>query len=268
MSAEVEEEDFLSTGFEPDLPGQQQQHHHEESFDSIFGDQPRANQSDELPLIENLPHSNFNPGGTNDVYTVFLIVNAALGAGLLNLPKAFDAAGGVVAAILVQLVLIVFIVVALYILAYAADRNSASPATTIQDVMGQSIGGVGRLITSVCVVIYCFGTTVTFLIVIGDQFDLVLESLVGPNFCNKFYMNRDFTMSMTAIVFILPFCFSRRIDFLRIPSLLGVFAIIYLVALIVYEYYFGNFTAGPIKHWPTRWTDVFLVVPDICFGYQ
>ena len=33
---------------------------------------------------------NYNPNGTNTAYTVFLIVNAALGAGLLNFPKSYD----------------------------------------------------------------------------------------------------------------------------------------------------------------------------------
>ena len=75
-------------------------------------------------------------------------------------------------------------------------------------------------------------------------------------------------MSLTAILVILPMCFSKRIDFLRIPSLLGVIAIVYLVGLIVYEYFFGNFTPGPIKTKPDIWTDVFRVVPAICFGYQ
>ena len=63
-------------------------------------------------------------------------------------------------------------------------------------------------------------------------------------------------------------CYSRKIDFLRVPSALGVFAIFYLVGLIVYEYYTGHFKPGPIKTKPTNFTDVFLVVPDICFGYQ
>ena len=43
-------------------------------------------------------------GGTSTIATIFLIVNAALGAGLLNFPKAFDQAGGVLVAVLVQVV--------------------------------------------------------------------------------------------------------------------------------------------------------------------
>ena len=43
-------------------------------------------------------------------------------------------------------------------------------------------GRWGRMMCSACVVVYTFGTTITFLIVIGDQFDRTLSSLYGPDF--------------------------------------------------------------------------------------
>ena len=168
-------------------------------------------------------------------------------------------------ALIVQAILLIFIIVALNILAFASDRQSNS---TIEEVMGACFGRIGRILTSLCVVVYCFGTTVTFLIMIGDQYDRIFASLIGPDFCYTFYLNRDFTMGLTGLCIILPLCFSKRIDFLRIPSLIGVAAIFYLVGLIAYEYKYGGFTPGEIKTWPNQWTDVFLVVPDICFGYQ
>ena len=69
--------------------------------------------------------------GTSTIATVFLIVNAALGAGLLNFPKAFDQAGGVLVAVLVQASLIVFVLIALYVLATTSDIKQS---TTLQEV--------------------------------------------------------------------------------------------------------------------------------------
>ena len=63
-------------------------------------------------------------------------------------------------------------------------------------------------------------------------------------------------------------CFSRRIDFLKYVSSVGVLSIIYVVALIVFEYSEGNHPVVRVKTQPDTWTDVFLVVPVICFGYQ
>lgn len=238
--------------------------------DSFQGSSIADGDEDSLRLIaEGLESQyNYNAEGTNTAYTVFLIVNAALGAGLLNFPKSYDDAGGIVVAFMVQLILLLFIMVALIGLAYASDRCSAGKASTIQDTMEGMTGRWGRIICSTCVVIYTFGTTITFLIIIGDQFDSTFKSLYGPTFAQKWYMDRSFTTSLCACVFILPMCYSKRIDFLRIPSTLGVLAIFYLVGLSVYEYHTGSYIPGPIKTKPTKWTDVFLVVPTICFGYQ
>ena len=75
------EPDFISTGgFEPDFredsSNRERQMSQNDSFDSIFDDQtarlsPNANRI--------VPHQSYNPDGTNNLFTIFLIVNAALG---------------------------------------------------------------------------------------------------------------------------------------------------------------------------------------------
>ena len=57
-------------------------------------------------------------------------------------------------------------------------------------------------------------------------------------------------------------------NFLFIHIFLGVLTIFYVVLLIVLEYAMGGHTPGVIKHKPEEWTDVFAVIPVICFGYQ
>lgn len=43
-------------------------------------------------------------GGVSSLGAVFIVVNAALGAGLLNFPAAFNMAGGVTAGVMLQMV--------------------------------------------------------------------------------------------------------------------------------------------------------------------
>ena len=109
-----------------------------QSMDSLLDadyDARRQQGNGSLPSLR----STFNASGTNTLFTVFLIVNAALGAGLLNFPRAFDKAGGVGVGLSVQAVLLVFILIALVVLAYTADQNAAE---TIQEAM-EAAGGVG-----------------------------------------------------------------------------------------------------------------------------
>ncbi|XP_063226207.1 sodium-coupled neutral amino acid transporter 7-like [Bacillus rossius redtenbacheri] len=204
-------------------------------------------------------------GGSSRLSVIFLIINAALGAGLLNFPQAFDQAGGVLTALSVQAVLLAWIMGSLIILAYCADQASAR---TLQDVLEWSCGRTGLWVGSVCITVYCLGTCVTFLVIIGDQFDRVLSSQHGSDFCYYWYMNRGFTITASSTLLILPLCYSRRIDFLKYASSLGVVEVLCVVALIVYEKYYGGFVPGPVKSAPDHWTDMFLVIPVICFGYQ
>jgi len=204
-------------------------------------------------------------GGSSTFGSIFLIVNAALGAGLLNMPKAFDQAGGVMTAILVQAVLLVFIMTALLILAMTSNINKSC---TLQEVMFTAAGAWGRRATSAIITVYCFGTCITFLIIIGDQFDRAFASLVGSDYCLTWYMHRDFVMPASSLLLILPMCYSKNIDFLKYVSAFGVFIILYVVALIFVEYAEGEHVAGPIKTKPDTWFDMFMVIPVICFGYQ
>jgi len=51
-------------------------------------------------------------------------------------------------------------------------------------------------------------------------------------------------------------------------SSIGVVSVIYVTLLIIAQYYTGEYIPGDIKSSPSAWTDIFLVVPTICFGYQ
>ena len=56
--------------------------------------------------------------------------------------------------------------------------------------MYTAAGVWGRRATSVIITVYCFGTCITFLIIIGDQFDRAFTSLVGSDYCNTWYLHR------------------------------------------------------------------------------
>ena len=122
----------IHTAIRPNEPYEEREDIDDQSFheSSVDGE----GDDDSIRLIaEGLESQyNYNPNGTNTAYTVFLIVNAALGAGLLNFPKSYDEAGGIVVAFVVQLILLLFIMLALIALAYGSDQCGSGGAATIQ----------------------------------------------------------------------------------------------------------------------------------------
>lgn len=61
-------------------------------------------QSPSVDSIQLPTQSDDRRGGTSLLGAVFIVVNAALGAGLLNFPAAFNMAGGVTAGVTLQMV--------------------------------------------------------------------------------------------------------------------------------------------------------------------
>lgn len=119
--------------------------------------------------------------GTGVFGTIFLIVNATLGAGLLNFPLAFDRSGGIIAAVFIQLILLLFITAALIILAACSDLTKTS---SMQDTLAGLCGPRALILCGICVTIYSFGCCLTFIIIIGDQFDRVLATFYGMDYCH------------------------------------------------------------------------------------
>ena len=64
-------------------------------------------------------------------------------------------------------------------------------------------GRWGRMMCSVCVVVYTFGTTITFLIIIGDQFDRTFSSLYGPDFNEQVRCKHFSNIFLYIILFLL-----------------------------------------------------------------
>ncbi|GBM50023.1 Putative sodium-coupled neutral amino acid transporter 7 [Araneus ventricosus] len=205
--------------------------------------------------------------GTSTSWPVasFLLINAALGAGVLNYPYAYDKAGGVVFAAFLQIIMMVVLISTMLVLVYSADVNKDN---TYHDVLLSLCGRRAQQFAALSILLTCYGICITFLIIIGDQYDRLFLSLFEKDFCTLWYLDRRFTITVTSVLCILPMCYFQRLDFLRYASTLGIFAMLYPVFLTVYEYYTLGITPGHIKVMPDSAVEVFVVIPVFSFAYQ
>ncbi|KAG7203158.1 hypothetical protein KM043_010276 [Ampulex compressa] len=204
--------------------------------------------------------------GTKMIGTIFLIVNATLGAGLLNFPQAFDRAGGVATSIITQLCFLIFITAALVILANCSNITSTS---TMQNTIAGLCGRESLFVCGICVAVYSFGCCLTFLIIVGDQFDRVFVTYLGLDYCHTWYLSRPFITAVSCCLFILPLCFFKRLDVLSYASSIGCVTILYVIWFITYKSFTLQTPAvAPMKIWPDDNYEVLQIVPIICFAYQ
>lgn len=221
------------------------------------------------PSVDTVPHiETERSSGVSSIGAVFIVVNAALGAGLLNFPAAFSMAGGVTAGVMLQMFMLIFIISGLVILGYCSQVSNES---TYQEVVRATCGKVTGILCEVAIAIYTFGTCIAFFIVIGDQLDRLIEA-ADPDGSSPhlWYMDRKFTISVTAVLVILPLSIPKEIGFQKYASAISVMGTWYVTIVVIIKYIWpdANDMPGYIPQSSTSWTAVFNAMPTICFGFQ
>lgn len=221
------------------------------------------------PSVDSVPHiETERSSGVSSIAAVFIVVNAALGAGLLNFPAAFSMAGGVTAGVMLQMFMLVFIISGLVILGYCSQVSNES---TYQEVVRATCGKVTGILCEVAIAVYTFGTCIAFFIVIGDQLDRLIEAGNPDGLTSHvWYMDRKFTISVTAVLVILPLSIPKEIGFQKYASAISVMGTWYVTIVVIIKYIWPdeNDMPGYIPASSASWTAVFNAMPTICFGFQ
>uniref|UniRef100_A0A3B1JY21 Solute carrier family 38 member 8a n=1 Tax=Astyanax mexicanus TaxID=7994 RepID=A0A3B1JY21_ASTMX len=170
-----------------------------------------------------------------------IMLKSALGAGLLNFPWAFARAGGVHAALTVELVSLVFLVSGLVILGYS---SSISGQTTYQAVVRHLCGSAIGKLCEICFVFNLFMISVAFLVIVADQLHKlwvslyeVITGMSEGDLPHHWYTDQRFTLFLLCVFLILPLSVPKEIEmqkYIRIST----------------------------------WASMFSVIPTICFGFQ
>lgn len=225
------------------------------------------------PSVDTIQHPELDrrrSGGVSSLGAVFIVVNAALGAGLLNFPAAFNMAGGVTAGVILQMSMLIFIISGLVILGYCSKVSNES---TYQEVVRASCGKVTGVICEVAIAVYTFGTCIAFFIVIGDQLDRLIAAAEyegGDKVIGLWYTDRKFTIVLTAVLIILPLSIPKEIGFQKYASAISVMGTWYVTVVVIIKYLWPDrmITPGYIPTSASSWTAVFNAMPTICFGFQ
>lgn len=209
-------------------------------------------------------------GGVSSLGAVFIVVNAALGAGLLNFPAAFSMAGGVTAGVMLQMFMLIFIISGLVILGYCSKVSNES---TYQEVVRATCGKVTGVLCEVAIAVYTFGTCIAFFIVIGDQLDRLIAAVAHETegaVSSHWYTDRKFTIVVTAVLVILPLSIPKEIGFQKYASALSVMGTWYVTIVIIIKYMWPDKGVTPsfVPASSSSWTAVFNAMPTICFGFQ
>jgi len=235
-------------------------------------------------------------GITGVLMSVCLLVQSIMGGGLLAYPHAYMT-GGVVNMWILQAVLLVFIFLSLWVLAWCTERTNTE---TFQGMVRKSLGRRAEIFCVIVLVVLIFGASVVYLDVCVDQVahwvkllqQSCLEGALDPArwTCKavspSLLGNRAKLTAVVALTVSL-LCLGRSIASLAIPSLFGFGALIFVCFVIIANYRSGKaasdawMAAHPalaaaaleddgdgVTWWRSGLSDWLSMVPVICFSYQ
>ncbi|XP_076155909.1 putative sodium-coupled neutral amino acid transporter 8a [Alosa pseudoharengus] len=207
---------------------------------------------------------------------IFIMLKSALGAGLLNFPWAFDKAGGIHTAVMVEMVCLVFLVSGLVILGYS---SSISGQNTYQAVVRGVCGTYIGKLCEVCYIFNLFMISIAFLVIVSDQLQKLCVSiyelitgLAEADMPYHWYTDQRFTLFILCLILILPLSIPKEISIQKYTSVLGTFAATYLTVAMIVKYH--TMHAQEVPATPlyssglSSWASMFSVIPTICFGFQ
>eukprot|EP00471_Norrisiella_sphaerica_P000042 CAMPEP_0184478954 /NCGR_PEP_ID=MMETSP0113_2-20130426/837_1 /TAXON_ID=91329 /ORGANISM="Norrisiella sphaerica, Strain BC52" /LENGTH=493 /DNA_ID=CAMNT_0026856909 /DNA_START=26 /DNA_END=1507 /DNA_ORIENTATION=- len=151
--------------------------------------------------------------------SVFNLCSATLGAGALSLPYAFRFSG------LINGILLLFLggaatLFSIYLLIKARDITGAR---SYEDLTVQLFGQNMGIAMEMCVIIFCFGCAVAYIIAVGDILQLAHIHWIME------YIGRRGVMCTFFFAVMLPLSLVDSVNDLRFTSFLGVISIFYLV---------------------------------------
>lgn len=145
------------------------------------------------------------------------LINAAIGAGVLGLPFAFQKTGAVLGVMLC----IAFGLVTMYSLHIVGRVQQFTNAKSYQDCVGKLLGDqAGLAVLAMQIACFYMGGG-GFLVIISDQLEMVLN------------VSRAAVIFIIGVLFLLPLMFIRNIQRLSPIATMSIVAIVYTLGMIV-----------------------------------
>jgi amino acid permease len=165
----------------------------------------------------------------NSVFgTLMNIVANLVGAGLLSLPATLMQAG-LVPGIFLQLLMCALNTTSMLCIAQSCDL---SKRFTFKEHGVFALGKPAAVAITTVMALYTLGSLVSFVVLIGDN----LPALICEDGCHgsvqTVFGNRTVTITMAAIVFLLPLSLLRNLSGLRFTSTLSTVCILYIGMMI------------------------------------
>ncbi|XP_063958487.1 probable sodium-coupled neutral amino acid transporter 6 isoform X3 [Lytechinus pictus] len=176
----------------------------------------------------------FTSGKTSFGLSVFNLMNAILGSGILGLPYAMAQSG----IILFSVMLLLVAVMANYTIHLLLKMCDITGHRSYEDIGNSAMGVPGKLMAASAILLQNVGAMSSYLFIVKNEMPAVLKTFLHEDqTANEWYVNGDYLVLLLVLLVILPLACLPKIGFLGYTSAFSILCMVFFTVGIVYKKY-------------------------------
>lgn len=199
----------------------------EHSINADYGHHVSA-QDETAPLLGNRPQRRSSPGASFG-FSVFNLMNAIMGSGILGLSYAMANTGIIGFSIL----LLIVALLAAYSIHLLLCLCIHTAVTSYEDLGLLAFGSAGKILVASTILIQNIGAMSSYLFIIKSELPAAVAGFLASDHSGAWYLDGRLLLIITAVCIVLPLALLPKIGFLGYTSSLSFFFMVYFAIVVV-----------------------------------
>ncbi|CAH2328725.1 probable sodium-coupled neutral amino acid transporter 6 [Pelobates cultripes] len=195
------------------------------SINTEYGPCLSAEQEESAPLLGNRQRTS----GASFGLSVFNLMNAIMGSGILGLSYAMASTGVIGFSIL----LLIVALLAAYSIHLLLRMCIQSAVTSYEDLGMSAFGSIGKILVACTILIQNIGAMSSYLFIIKSELPSAVAGFLSGDHSGSWYLDGRILLIITCVCVVLPLALLPKIGFLGYTSSLSFFFMVYFAIVIV-----------------------------------
>ncbi|XP_073494818.1 solute carrier family 38 member 6 [Phyllobates terribilis] len=197
------------------------------SINASYGHHVSA-QDETAPLLGTRPQRRSSPGASFG-FSVFNLMNAIMGSGILGLSYAMASTGIIGFSILLLLVALL----AAYSIHLLLCLCLHTAVTSYEDLGLLAFGSPGKILVASTILVQNMGAMSSYLFIVKSELPAAIAGFLADDHSGAWYLDGRWLLIITAVCIVLPLALLPKIGFLGYTSSLSFFFMVYFAIVVV-----------------------------------
>ncbi|XP_075470950.1 solute carrier family 38 member 6 isoform X1 [Ascaphus truei] len=199
-----------------------------QSINADYGQYVCAQHAESAPLLGNRPQRQ-TPAGASFGFSVFNLMNAIMGSGILGLSYAMANTGIIGFSVL----LLIVACLASYSIHLLLRMCIQTAVTSYEDIGLFAFGSPGKVVVAIAILIQNIGAMSSYLFIVKSELPAAISAFLAGDHTGSWYLDGKLLLIITSVCIVFPLALLPKIGFLGYTSSLSFFFMVYFALVIV-----------------------------------